>query len=258
MKKILYLLAGLLTAVSCTNETPEAPASGNEAELRLAVAAENESPVYIRATDNPVADDLYVTVKNSGTGEVVVAPMTYGALRQQGSLYLPGGADADHAVVYQVEAYSLSLAEAAVAQKGKPCFYAATEVKLVSGEITTAALTARLQQVQFSFEPSTAFQSAFRSEGFKLSVSTPNGHTVEYTSVAELSQSAYFPGGTAYDYVTLALQATTVEGFPVNFSQMIRRKADEQGAVPAMQAPLHLVVKLEVSTAGSATALLDE
>lgn len=243
MKHILYTVAILLMATACSNEDLEQNMKG-KAKMLFCVSSEDCPVTITKATPTPEVETLTVKVTDSD-GNVKVEK-TLGALQQETPLYLE--AEGETGTAYRVEAYSNKLEDAVL---DKPCFYASNEYTLKKDETVTAELVCSLQQFQISFKPSESFMKAFRKdenvqEGqakFQLVVSDANDRKVTYT-FDDLDKSAYFDAAKASSYIKINLKATTLEGFPVDYSETIYKKDGSD-----LERKDHLLITLNVGTA---------
>lgn len=105
-----------------------------------------------------------------------------------------------------------------------------------------------LQQFQVSFNASDAFKKAFRTDDklqtgdtkFKLTVSDANKRQVSY-ALADLNKSAYFDGAKNSSFIKIHIVGTTLEGFPVDYSETISPKDG------LLEKKDHLIIDLQVS-----------
>lgn len=239
MKHLLYTFAILLIAASCSNEETEQVMGQGKARLRFHVST--ESPVVItRSTPVPTVNQLYVKIQN-GTGAVVKQD-SLKTLQQNSPVFLEA---AEGGTEYKVEVFSNELKDAIL---DKPCFFASETYFLLPEETVLVELECCLQQFQVSFNASDAFKKAFRTDDklqtgdtkFKLTVSDANKRQVSY-ALADLNKSAYFDGAKNSSFIKIHIVGTTLEGFPVDYSETISPKDG------LLEKKDHLIIDLQVS-----------
>lgn len=239
MKHLLYTLVILLIAASCSNEETEQVMGQGKARLQFQVST--ESPVVItRSTPVPTVNQLYVKIQD-GSGAVVKQD-SLKTLQQSSPVFLEA---AESGTEYKVEVYSNELKDAIL---DKPCFFASKTYSLLPEETVLVELECSLQQFQVSFNASDAFKKAFRADDklqtgntkFKLTVSDENKRKVSY-ALADLDKSAYFDGAKTSSYIKIHVEGTTLEGFPVNYSETISPKDGK------LEKKDHLIIDLQVS-----------
>ena len=114
MKHLLYTLAILLIAASCSNEETEQVMGQGKARLRFHVST--ESPIVItRSTPVPTVNQLYVKIQD-GIGAVVKQD-SLKTLQQNSPVFLEA---AEGGTEYKVEVFSNELKDAIL---DKPCFF---------------------------------------------------------------------------------------------------------------------------------------
>lgn len=247
MKHLLYTVAILLMAASCSNEEMEQVTESGKAKMQFRLST-SECPVQIvtRATPVPDVDKFVICITNKETGEEIEKD-TLHILEANSPLYLPAGTEG---VTYTVKAYSNELEDVVL---DKPCFYAEKDTLVLPDETVTVKLECSLQQFQVSFVPSAAFMSAFRDDKmvdaqggtkFKLTVSDANERSVEY-NYTNLDESAYFDGNLSSSYIKIHVEGTTIKGFPVDYTETITPK---DGSLTAKD---HLIINLEVAESQS-------
>lgn len=247
MKHLLYTVAILLMAASCSNEEMEQVTGSGKAKMQFRLST-SECPVQIvtRATPVPDVDKFVICITNKETGEEIEKD-TLHILEANSPLYLPAGTEG---VTYTVKAYSNELEDVVL---DKPCFYAEKDTLVLPDETVTVKLECSLQQFQVSFVPSAAFMSAFRDDKmvdaqggtkFKLTVSDANERSVEY-NYTNLDESAYFDGNLSSSYIKIHVEGTTIKGFPVDYTETITPK---DGSLTAKD---HLIINLEVAESQS-------
>lgn len=239
MKHLLYTLVILLIAASCSNEETEQMMEQGKARLQFQVST--ESPVVItRSTAVPTVNQLYVKIQD-GSGAIVKQD-SLKTLQQSSPVFLEA---AEGGTEYKVEVYSNELKDAIL---DKPCFFASKTYSLLPEETVLVELECSLQQFQVSFNASDAFKKAFRADDklqtgntkFKLTVSDENKRQVSY-ALADLDKSAYFDGAKTSSYIKIHVEGTTLEGFPVNYSETISPKDGK------LEKKDHLIIDLQVS-----------
>ena len=239
MKHLLYTLAILLIAASCSNEETEQVMGQGKARLRFHVST--ESPIVItRSTPVPTVNQLYVKIQD-GIGAVVKQD-SLKTLQQNSPVFLEA---AEGGTEYKVEVFSNELKDAIL---DKPCFVAAETYSLLPEETVLVELECCLQQFQVSFNASDAFKKAFRTDDklqtgdtkFKLTVSDANKRQVSYALV-DLNKSAYFDGAKNSSFIKIHIVGTTLEGFPVDYSETISPKDG------LLEKKDHLIIDLQVS-----------
>ncbi len=247
MKHLLYTVAILLMAASCSNEEMEQVTGSGKAKMQFRLST-SECPVQIvtRATPVPNVENFVVRITDKETGELIKED-TLHILEANSPLFLPAD---EKGTTYTVEAYSNELEDVVL---DKPCFYASEEITAIPDETVTAELECSLRQFQISFVPSAAFMSAFRNDKmvdaqggnkFKLTVSDANGRSVDY-NYTNLDKSAYFDGDQSSSYIKIYVEGTTIKGFLVNFTETITPK---DGSLTAKD---HLIINLEVAESQS-------
>lgn len=247
MKHLIYTIAILLMAASCSNEEMEQVTGSGKAKMQFRLST-SECPVQIvtRATPVPDVDNFVICITNKETGEEIEKD-TLHILEANSPLYLPAGTEG---VTYTVKAYSNELEDVVL---DKPCFYAEKDTLVLPNETVTVKLECSLQQFQVSFVPSAAFMSAFRDDKmvdaqggtkFKLTVSDANERSVEY-NYTNLDESAYFDGDLSSSYIKIHVEGTTIKGFPVDYTETITPK---DGSLTAKD---HLIINLEVAESQS-------
>lgn len=247
MKHLLYTVAILLMAASCSNEEMEQVTGSGKAKMQFRLST-SECPVQIvtRATPVPDVDKFVICITNKETGEEIEKD-TLHILEANSPLFL--SAD-EKGTVYTVKAYSNELEDVVL---DKPCFYAEKDTLVLPNETVTVKLECSLQQFQVSFVPSAAFMSAFRDDKmvdaqggtkFKLTVSDANERSVEY-NYTNLDESAYFDGDKTSSYIKIHVEGTTIKGFPVDYTETITPK---DGSLTAKD---HLIINLEVAESQS-------
>ena len=239
MKHLLYTLAILLIAASCSNEETEQVMGQGKARLRFHVST--ESPIVItRSTPVPTVNQLYVKIQD-GIGAVVKQD-SLKTLQQNSPVFLEA---AEGGTEYKVEVFSNELKDAIL---DKPCFLASETYSLLPEETVLVELECCLQQFQVSFNASDAFKKAFRTDDklqtgdtkFKLTVSDANKRQVSY-ALADLNKSAYFDGAKNSSFIKIHIVGTTLEGFPVDYSETISPKDG------LLEKKDHLIIDLQVS-----------
>lgn len=239
MKHLLYTLAILLIAASCSNEETEQVMGQGKARLRFHVST--ESPIVItRSTPVPTVNQLYVKIQD-GIGAVVKQD-SLKTLQQNSPVFLEA---AEGGTEYKVEVFSNELKDAIL---DKPCFFAYKTYSLLPEETVLVELECCLQQFQVSFNASDAFKKAFRTDDklqtgdtkFKLTVSDANKRQVSY-ALADLNKSAYFDGAKNSSFIKIHIVGTTLEGFPVDYSETISPKDG------LLEKKDHLIIDLQVS-----------
>ena len=239
MKHLLYTLAILLIAASCSNEETEQVMGQGKARLRFHVST--ESPIVItRSTPVPTVNQLYVKIQD-GIGAVVKQD-SLKTLQQNSPVFLEA---AEGGTEYKVEVFSNELKDAIL---DKPCFFASETYSLFPEETVLVELECCLQQFQVSFNASDAFKKAFRTDDklqtgdtkFKLTVSDANKRQVSY-ALADLNKSAYFDGAKNSSFIKIHIEGTTLEGFPVDYSETISPKDG------LLEKKDHLIIDLQVS-----------
>lgn len=239
MKHLLYTLAILLIAASCSNEETEQVMGQGKARLRFHVST--ESPIVItRSTPVPTVNQLYVKIQD-GIGAVVKQDFLK-TLQQNSPVFLEA---AEGGTEYKVEVFSNELKDAIL---DKPCFFAEQTYSLLPEETVLVELECCLQQFQVSFNASDAFKKAFRTDDklqtgdtkFKLTVSDANKRQVSY-ALADLNKSAYFDGAKNSSFIKIHIEGTTLEGFPVDYSETISPKDG------LLEKKDHLIIDLQVS-----------
>lgn len=247
MKHLLYTVAILLMAASCSNEEMEQVTGSGKAKMQFRLST-SECPVQIvtRATPVPDVDNFVICITNKETGEEIEKD-TLHILEANSPLFL--SAD-EKGTVYTVKAYSNELEDVVL---DKPCFYAEKDTLVLPDETVTVKLECSLQQFQVSFVPSAAFMSAFRDDKmvdaqggtkFKLTVSDANERSVEY-NYTNLDKSVYFDGDKTSSYIKIHVEGTTIKGFPVDYTETITPK---DGSLTAKD---HLIITLEVAESQS-------
>lgn len=247
MKHLIYTIAILLMAASCSNEEMEQVTGSGKAKMQFRLST-SECPVQIvtRATPVPDVENFVVRITDKETGELIKED-TLHILEANSPLFLPAD---EKGTTYKVEAYSNELEDVVL---DKPCFYASEEITAIPDETVTAELECSLQQFQVSFVPSATFMSAFRDDKmvdaqggtkFKLTVSDANERSVEY-NYTNLDESAYFDGDLSSSYIKIHVEGTTIKGFPVDFTETIE---PEDGLLTAKD---HLIINLEVAESQS-------
>ena len=239
MKHLLYTLAILLIAASCSNEETEQVMGQGKARLQFHVST--ESPVVItRSTPVPTVNQLYVKIQDS-TGAVVTQD-SLKTLQQNSPVFLEA---AEGGTEYEVEVYSNELKDVIL---DKPCFFASGAYTLLPEETVLVKLECSLQQFQISFNASDAFKKVFRTDDklqsgdtkFKLTVSDENKRQVSY-ALGDLDKSAYFDGAKSSSFIKIHIEGTTLEGFPVDYSNTILPKDG------LLEKKDHLIIDLQVS-----------
>ena len=239
MKHLLYTLAILLIAASCSNEETEQVMGQGKARLRFHVST--ESPIVItRSTPVPTVNQLYVKIQD-GIGAVVKQD-SLKTLQQNSPVFLEA---AEGGTEYKVEVFSNELKDAIL---DKPCFFASETYSLIPEETVLVELECCLQQFQVSYNASDAFKKAFRTDDklqtgdtkFKLTVSDANKRQVSY-ALADLNKSAYFDGAKNSSFIKIHIVGTTLEGFPVDYSETISPKDG------LLEKKDHLIIDLQVS-----------
>lgn len=250
MKHLLYTVAILLMAVSCSNEEMEQVTEIGKAKMQFRLST-SECPVQIvtRATPVPDVDNFVICIINKETEEEIKKD-TLHILEANSPLYLPAGTEG---VTYTVKAYS-NEPTSGKAERNKPCFYAEKDTLVLPDETVTVKLECSLQQFQVSFVPSATFMSAFRSDDkvdeeagqkkFSMIVSDANERSVEY-NYTNLDESAYFDGDKTSPYIKIHVEGTTIKGFPVDYTETIE---PEDGLLTAKD---HLIINLEVAESQS-------
>lgn len=248
MKHLLYTVAILLMAASCSNEEMEQVTGSGKAKMQFRLST-SECPVQIvtRATPVPDVDKFVICITNKETGEEIEKD-TLHILEANSPLYLPAGTKG---VTYTVKAYSNELEDVVL---DKPCFYAEKDTLVLPDETVTVKLECSLQQFQVSFVPSAAFMSAFRSNDkvdeeagqkkFSMTVFDANERSVEY-NYTNLDKSVYFDGDKTSSYIKIHVEGTTIKGFPVDYTETITPK---DGSLTAKD---HLIINLEVAESQS-------
>ncbi len=247
MKHLLYTVAILLMAASCSNEEMEQVTGSGKVKMQFQLST-SECPVQIvtRATPVPDVDNFVICITNKETGKEIEKD-TLHILEANSPLYLPAETEG---VTYTVKAYSNELEDVVL---DKPCFYAEKDTLVLPNEAVTVKLECSLQQFQVSFVPSAAFMSAFRDDKmvdaqggtkFKLTVSDANGRSKEY-NYTNLDKSVYFDGDKTSSYIMIHVEGTTIKGFPVDYTETITPK---DGSLTAKD---HLIINLEVAESQS-------
>lgn len=254
MKHLLYTVAILLMAASCSNEEMEQVTESGKAKMQFRLST-SECPVQIvtRATPVPNEDNFVICITNKETGEEIEKD-TLHILEANSPLYLPAGTEG---VTYTVKAYS-NEPTSGKAERNKPCFYAEKDTLVLPDETVTVKLECSLQQFQVSFVPSAAFMSAFRDDKmvdaqggnkFKLTVSDANERSVEY-NYTNLDESAYFDGDKTSPYIKIHVEGTTIKGFPVDYTETIEPNS-EVNDNNLFEAKEHIIINLEVAESQS-------
>ena len=211
MKHLLYTLAILLIAASCSNEETEQVMGQGKARLRFHVST--ESPIVItRSTPVPTVNQLYVKIQD-GIGAVVKQD-SLKTLQQNSPVFLEA---AEGGTEYKVEVFSNELKDAIL---DKPCFFASETYSLLPEETVLVELECCLQQFQVS--------------------SDANKRQVSY-ALADLNKSAYFDGAKNSSFIKIHIVGTTLEGFPVDYSETISPKDG------LLEKKDHLIIDLQVS-----------
>ena len=248
MKHLLYTVAILLMAASCSNEEMEQVTGSGKAKMQFRLST-SECPVQIvtRATPVPKMGTFTIRVKNAEG--IVEVEGSLDSLEWNSPAFLPAE---DAGTKYSVEAFSNEPTKGKVVLD-KPCFYAKKDTVIFPDETVTVKLECSLQQFQVSFVPSATFMSAFRDDKmvdaqggtkFKLTVSDANERSVEY-NYTNLDESAYFDGDLSSSYIKIHVEGTTIKGFPVDFTETIE---PEDGLLTAKD---HLIINLEVAESQS-------
>ena len=202
MKHLLYTLAILLIAASCSNEETEQVMGQGKARLRFHVST--ESPIVItRSTPVPTVNQLYVKIQD-GIGAVVKQD-SLKTLQQNSPVFLEA---AEGGTEYKVEVFSNELKDAIL---DKPCFFASETYSLLPEETVLVELECCLQQFQVSY------------------------------ALADLNKSAYFDGAKNSSFIKIHIVGTTLEGFPVDYSETISPKDG------LLEKKDHLIIDLQVS-----------
>ena len=115
---------------------------------------------------------------------------------------------------YKVEVFSNELKDAIL---DKPCFFASETYSLLPEETVLVELECCLQQFQVSFNASDAFKKAFRTDD-KLQTGAKNS-----------------------SFIKIHIVGTTLEGFPVDYSETISPKDG------LLEKKDHLIIDLQVS-----------
>lgn len=229
-------------AASCSSEEIKQESEYGKAKMEFCLTT-SECPVEIisRATPVPDVDDF--TIKISNDGEMIKTG-TLKELKKESPVFLEAS---DNGTDYEVEAYSCENPGDAILDK--PYFYGSKITTVVKDETAIAEIICSLQQFMVSFVPSSEFMSSFRTdanveeqggEKFKLVVSDENGREVPFT-FSDLNKSAYFNGDKPSSYIKIKITGTTVKGFPVDFTDIIK---PEDGKLEMKD---HLIIKLNVS-----------
>lgn len=238
MKNLIYFAALFISFVACTNDTViDDKGLGT---LLLQLQAEDCPVTITKATALPNVDDFKIRVK-AEEGAYDKTFTSYATLKNESPLFLEAGS-------YTVTAYSNEYEEQVL---GKPCFMASTSLTIVENQISPVDLICTLQQIMISFKCSDEFLSSFKNSEdnpFVLTVTDSNNHsmTVPYE---KLNESVYFAPGAAF--IKLNLRATTVKGFPVNFTETIQKNDKSH-----LKAKDHITLKLEVKEADTKSVLL--
>ena len=220
MKHLLYTLAILLIAASCSNEETEQVMGQGKARLQFHVST--ESPVVItRSTPVPTVNQLYVKIQDS-TGAVVTQD-SLKTLQQNSPVFLEA---AEGGTEYEVEVYSNELKDVIL---DKPCFFASGAYTLLPEETVL---------VKLAFRTDDKLQSG--DTKFKLTVSDENKRQVSY-ALGDLDKSAYFDGAKSSSFIKIHIEGTTLEGFPVDYSNTILPKDG------LLEKKDHLIIDLQVS-----------
>ena len=243
MKHLLYTVAILLLAASCSNEEMEQVTGSGKAKMQFQLST-SECPVQIvtRATPVPDVDNFVICIINKETGEEIEKD-TLHILEANSPLYLPAGTKG---VTYTVKAYS-NEPTSGKAERNKPCFYAEKDTLVLPDETVTVKLECSLQQFQVSFVSAFRDDKMVDAQGgnkFKLTVSDANERSVEY-NYTNLDESAYFDGDLSSSYIKIHVEGTTIKGFPVDFTETIE---PEDGLLTAKD---HLIINLEVAESQS-------
>lgn len=228
MKQIIYLAALLLILAACSNDIDN-NVQKDVATLNLQLTAEDCPVTMTKATAIPAISKFKIRIEGGESYSKTFD--TYADLQKESPLFLKVG-------TYTVTAFSNEYKEQVL---GEPCFKADTTLTLVENETSTAKLTCKLQQVMISFKCSDTFLSSFKHDDknlFTLTVTDSNGRTMA-VPYDKLGESVYFAPGA--EYIKLNLKATTVKGYPVDFTDYIQ-KNDKS----LLQAKDHIILNLNI------------
>lgn len=249
MKHLLYTVAILLMAASCSNEEMEQVTGSGKAKMQFRLST-SECPVQIVTRATPVPDMGTFTIRVKNAEGIVEVEGSLDSLEWNSPAFLPAE---EAGTKYTVEAFSNEPTKGKVVLD-KPCFYAKKDTIIFPDETVTVKLECSLQQFQVSFVPSATFMSAFRSDDkvdeeagqkkFSMTVSDANGRSEKY-NYTNLDKSVYFDGDKASSYIKIHVEGTTIKGFPVDFTETIE---PEDGSLTAKD---HLIINLEVAESQS-------
>ena len=253
MKHLLYTVAILLMAASCSNEEMEQVTGSGKAKMQFRLST-SECPVQIVTRATPVPEMGTFTIRVKNAEGIVEVEGSLDSLEWNSQAFLPAE---DVGTKYTVEAFSNEPTKGKVVLD-KPCFYAKKDTIIFPDETVTVKLECSLQQFQVSFVPSAAFMSAFRDDKmvdaqggnkFKLTVSDANERSVEY-NYTNLDESAYFDGDKTSPYIKIHVEGTTIKGFPVDYTETIEPNS-EVNDNNLFEAKEHIIINLEVAESQS-------
>lgn len=239
MKYVISLAALLFILTSCSKDIENSNVEG-AAILNLQLTAEDCPVTLTKATSLPKVDDFKVRVKNEDASYDKTFD-SYATLLKETPLFLKSGS-------YTVTAYSNEYKTQAL---GEPCFKADTTLTVVESETSTVKLICTLQQVMISFKCSEAFLSSFRHTEefpFTLTISDSNNRTMA-VPYDKLGESVYLAPGS--EFIKLNLKATTMKGYPVDFTDYIRKNDESQ-----LLAKDHIILNLNIKDADTKSVTL--